>query len=130
MNNPTLINDKWDLSIINQYKIMAIKRIWHGWTTHENADSYHHLLLNEIFPGIEEKKIPGYRKIELLRTELEDEVEFVTIMTYDSLENVKALQGADYKKSYVPQAAQKVLKRWDTEAMHYELIDTRHYDND
>ena len=49
---------------------MAIKRIWHGWTTPENADRYQQPLHDEIFPGIEAKNIPGYQKIELLRRDL------------------------------------------------------------
>lgn len=35
---------------------MATKRIWHGWTTPENADAYQQLLHDEVFPGIEAKK--------------------------------------------------------------------------
>jgi antibiotic biosynthesis monooxygenase (ABM) superfamily enzyme len=106
---------------------MAIKRVWHGWTTKENADNYQNILDNEVLPGIEAKKIPGYKKIEVLRIELEDEVEFVTIMTFESLQNVIDFQGENYKRCYVPDAAQKVLKRWDQESMHYELIETRKY---
>ena len=56
---------------------MAIKRIWHGWTTPENADLYEDLLNSEVFPSIEAKRIPGYRSIELLRRDLDDEVEGV-----------------------------------------------------
>jgi len=67
---------------------MATKRVWHGWTTPENADKYQNLLHDEVFPGIEAKKIPGYRSIELFRRDKGDEVEFVTIMTFDSLQNV------------------------------------------
>lgn len=55
---------------------MAIKRIWHGWTTKENADTYQDVLFGEVLPGIEAKKIPGYRGIEILRTEHESETEF------------------------------------------------------
>ena len=106
---------------------MAIKRVWHGWTTKENADKYQSILQNEVIPGIEAKKIPGLKKFEVLRIELQDEVEFVTIMTFESLQNVIALQGENYKKCYVPDAAQKVLKRWDLEVPHYELIETRTY---
>jgi hypothetical protein len=106
---------------------MAIKRIWHGWTTAENADTYQQLLHDEVFPGIEAKNIPGYQKIELLRMELDDEVEFVTIMTFESLQNVIDFQGEDYKKCYVPDAALKVLKRWDQESAHYEAIESRIY---
>jgi heme-degrading monooxygenase HmoA len=106
---------------------MATKRIWHGWTTLENADTYQQLLHDEIFPGIEAKNIPGYQKIELFRMDLDDEVEFVTIMTFDSLQNVIDFQGEDYKKCYVPDAAQRVLKHWNQESAHYETIETRNY---
>ncbi|MCG8617937.1 MAG: hypothetical protein MI802_17110 [Desulfobacterales bacterium] len=106
---------------------MAVKRVWHGWTTLENADTYQQLLHNDVFPGIEAKQIPGYRKIELLRLDHEDEVEFITIMTFDSLRNVIDFQGEDYTRCYVPDAARKVLKRWDQRSFHYEVIETREY---
>ena len=106
---------------------MTVKRIWHGWTTKENAGKYQTILKNEVLPSIEAKKIPGFQKIDVLRMELEDEVEFVTIMTFESIQNVMAFQGEDYKRCYVPDVAQKVLKRWDREAAHYEWIETRKY---
>lgn len=103
---------------------MALKRIWHGWTTPQNADAYQSLLLNEIIPGIRDKEIPGYRGIEVLRrkTSRTGEVEFITIMTFDSLDNVIAFQGEDYRRAYVPEQAQKVLKRWDSHASHYDVM--------
>ncbi len=106
---------------------MAIKRIWHGWTTPENADTYQSLLHEEVFPGIEAKQIPGYLSIELLRRDLDHEVEFITIMTFQSLQNVIDFQGEDYARCYVPEAAQRVLKRWDQYSAHYEAIESRHY---
>ncbi|MBN1821611.1 MAG: hypothetical protein JXR31_09330 [Prolixibacteraceae bacterium] len=106
---------------------MSVKRLWHGWTTKENADKYQQLLHKEIFPGIKAKNISGYKSIELFRRELEDEVEFITIMTFDSIQNVIDFQGEDYKKCYVPDAAQKVLKRWDMESSHYDLIEKIDY---
>lgn len=104
---------------------MGIKRIWHGWTSPENADPYQELLHKEIFPGIESKNIQGYRSVELFRRELKDEVEFVTIMTFDSLQDVKKFQGKEYEKSYVPDSARKLLKRWDKMAAHYESVEKR-----
>jgi heme-degrading monooxygenase HmoA len=106
---------------------MATKRIWHGWTTPENADTYQQLLHDEVFTGIEAKQMPGYQRIELFRRDLGEEVEFVTIMTFESLQHVIDFQGEDYQKAYVPDAAQKVLKRWDQESAHYEVIETRNY---
>lgn len=106
---------------------MTIKRVWHCWTTKEKAESYQHILQNEVIPGIEAKNIPGLKKFEILRVELANEVEFVTVITFDSLDNVIAFQGEDYQKAYVPDVAQKVLKRWDLEALHYSLIDEISY---
>ena len=110
---------------------MAIKRIWHGWTTPENAAAYENLLRTEVFPGIEAKQISGYRGIELLRLDRgEDgggEVEFITIMSFDSIQNVIDFQGPDYQRCYVPEAAREVLKRWDQTSEHYQVKETRDY---
>ena len=104
-----------------------IKRVWRGYTTKENADAYRHLLDTFVFPGIEAKKIPGYRGIELLRREAGDEVEFTTIMAFDSIDNVIAFQGEDYEAAYVPAEARKVLKRWDERSAQHEVVQTRQY---
>jgi antibiotic biosynthesis monooxygenase (ABM) superfamily enzyme len=106
---------------------MTIVRLWRGWTAPENADAYQALLHNHIFPAIEAKKIPGYRSIALLRLDRGEEVEFVTLMTFDSLEDVVGFQGPDYRFAYVPDAARRVLKRWDALSDHYEIVEKRAY---
>lgn len=107
---------------------MTIKRIWHGWTSHDNAGDYERLLRDEVFPGIEAKAIPGYRGIELLRLDHDGEVEFITIMSFDSIQNVIDFQGEDYRRCYVPDAAQKILERWDKFSDHYEVRQARVYE--
>ena len=104
-----------------------IFRIWHGWTTLENADVYENLLKEEIFPGIEAKKVSGYRGIQLLRRQLSNEIEFITIMQFDSLESVKQFAGEDYEKSYVPDKAKQVLLRHDDKSQHYEMKESIMY---
>jgi len=104
-----------------------IKRIWHGWTTAQNAQAYQDLLHTHVFPSIEAKKVKGYRSIELLRKPAGDEVEFITIMTFDDLDAVKAFVGEDYETVYVPDRARAVLKRFDDKSKHYEEIETRTY---
>ncbi|MBC6714916.1 antibiotic biosynthesis monooxygenase [Aurantimonas sp. DM33-3] len=104
-----------------------IKRIWHGYTTPENAETYEAILRSEVIKGIEGKAIPGFRHIEVLRRPLADEVEFITIMEFDSIDNVKAFVGDDHERSYVPDEARRVLKRFDERSQHYELRDTRSY---
>jgi len=104
-----------------------IARIWHGWTSFENAKTYEELLRNEIFPSIENKNINGYKKISLLKRRLENEVEFITIMIFDNLSSVKEFAGEEHEKSYVPQKAQKVLLRHDNFSQHYEIVNEYYY---
>jgi heme-degrading monooxygenase HmoA len=104
-----------------------IFRIWHGWTTLQNADTYENLLKKEIFPAIASKNVSGYRGIQLLRRQLNDEVEFITIMQFDSLKAVKQFAGEDYEKSYVPDNARKVLSKHDERSQHYEMKESLTY---
>ena len=106
---------------------MTVKRIWHGWTTVENADAYERLLREEVSVGIEAMRIAGLRRFEMMRRPAADEVEFVTIMEFDDLDSVKAFVGEDYESCYVPDAARAVLKRFKDRSAHYELLEARTY---
>jgi antibiotic biosynthesis monooxygenase (ABM) superfamily enzyme len=98
-----------------------VGRIWHGWTTPENADSYERLLRVEVFPGIAARGVPGYRGIQLFRRAVGTEVEFITIMWFDSWEAVKRFAGEDYEKAYVPAKARELLARFDDYSQHYDV---------
>jgi heme-degrading monooxygenase HmoA len=102
-----------------------IARLWHGWTTPENADAYENLLKTQIFPGILARNIAGFQKIELLRRAAGDEVEFITVMYFSSLEAIRAFAGEDYEVAVVPQAARAVLSRFDARSVHYEVREQR-----
>ena len=102
-------------------------RIWRGWTTPENADAYENLLRTEIFPGIAAKNVAGYRGIQLFRRSVGGEVEFVTIMRFDSLDAVKRFAGVDYETAYVPAKAREVMKRFDERSQHYEIVEDLEY---
>jgi heme-degrading monooxygenase HmoA len=97
-----------------------ILRLWHGWTRRENADSYQRLLRSEILPGIH--RIAGYRGATLLRRDLDDEVEFVTLTLFDSLDAVRAFAGEDHEVAVVPPAARELLSRFDARSAHYEVV--------
>lgn len=98
-----------------------ITRIWHGWTTPESADKYETLLKEEIFTFIQNRKIPGFQGIQLNRREVGDEVEFLTIMSFDSLEAVRVFAGEDYELAFVPDKARAILSHFDQRAQHYEV---------
>lgn len=102
-----------------------ISRIWRGWTTRNNADTYERLLREEIFEGIAVRRIEGFRGIDLLRREHGEEVEFVTVMWFDSIDDVRAFAGEEYEVAVVPPAARAVLKRFDQRSAHYEVRERR-----
>lgn len=98
-----------------------VARVWHGWTTPDNADEYERVVTREVLPAIAAKEVAGYRGIELLRRDARDEVEFMTVMWFDSLDAVREFAGADYETAYVPPAARAVLGRFDERSSHYQV---------
>jgi len=68
---------------------------------------------------------PGYRGIELLRRNEREPVEFVTLMWFDSLEDVRVFAGPDYETAVVPPAARALLLRFDDHSAHYEVRQPR-----
>jgi heme-degrading monooxygenase HmoA len=98
-----------------------IARIWHGWTSPGNAEKYEALLKKEIFVGIRNRRVRGFTSIQLLRREIAGEVEFVTIMLFDSLYAVREFAGEDYEAAVVPAKARAVLLRFDERSQHYEI---------
>ena len=100
-----------------------VARVWHGYTTPENADAYEAMLKPELLPGLSSKK--GFRGSYLLRRPLNGEVEFTTIILWDSLDDIRDIAGADYEVAVIPEERKRVLSRWDSRAAHYEVSATR-----
>ena len=101
-----------------------ISRVWHGWTSRDNADAYEELLRKEIFTTIENLSIPGYHGIHLLRRDIDDGVEFVTIVWFDTIDAVIAFAGEEYEIAVVPPEARLLLSRFDERSAHYQIIET------
>ena len=91
---------------------------------------YESLLKAEVFHSIEKKNVKGYRKITLLKRPMGHEVEFITIMLFDSIQSVKEFAGEDYERSYVPDKARAILSRFDDRSQHYEVIHELTYQSD
>ena len=99
-----------------------IARVWHGSTKAEHADAYEAMLKPEPLPGIGQVK--GYRGSYLLRRNLGAEVDFITVLLWDSIEAVRAFAGPDYETSIIPEERLKYLSRHDAKAAHYEVVAT------
>lgn len=96
-----------------------IARVWHGYTRPEHADAYEAMLKPELLPGI--SKVKGYKGSYLLRRNAVEEVEFITIILWESLDAIRAVSGADYETAVIPQERRKYLARYDARASHYEI---------
>ena len=98
-----------------------IARIWHGWTKPADAKAYEEMLQAEIFPSIEARNIKGYRGAELFTNEGTDEVEFMTLLRFDSIDAVKEFAGADESKPVIYSKAEALLTRMDERSRHYRI---------
>lgn len=96
-----------------------IARVWHGYTKPEHADAYEAMLKPELLPGVSRMK--GYRGSCLLRRAAGDEIEFITIMFWESIDDIRAIAGADYETAVVPEERRKYLSRYDPRSAHYEI---------
>jgi heme-degrading monooxygenase HmoA len=99
-----------------------IARIWHGYTKPEHADAYEAMLTPELLPGI--SKVTGYRGSYLLRRKVAAEVEFITMMLWDSIDAIRAVTGPDYETAVIPEERRKYLARYDAKSSHYEIAST------
>ncbi len=99
-----------------------IARVWHGSAKPEHADTYESMLKPELLPGISKAK--GYRGSYLLRRNAGTEVEFITILLFDSIDDIKAVAGPDYEQSIIPEERRQYLLKHDAKAAHYEISAT------
>jgi heme-degrading monooxygenase HmoA len=97
-----------------------IARIWHGWTKRKDAKAYEEMLRGEIFPSIAALRIKGYRGAELFIHEDVDEVEFVTLLRFDSMDAVKEFAGEDATKPVIYPKAEALIVRME-KARHYRV---------
>jgi hypothetical protein len=99
-----------------------ICRVWRGWTTRENAEGYDDYLQKELFPNLEkELRRRGFCGYQLLRMERGADTEFMTMLYFESLEQVRAFAGEDYETPVISAKARLLLSRWAERADHFTV---------
>ena len=116
---------KTDPSTETKNKNKQIARIWRGWTSLENAPKLEKVLRDEAIPSIERNKPKGLRGITLLTLRRNNEVEFTTIMIFDSIESVIDFAGQDYAKAHIDPAVAPFLLRYDLVVDHHQVSETK-----
>lgn len=95
-----------------------IVRLWRGWTSRDNADAFETRVRTHA-PTLARSR--GFRGMRLLRTDGDAETEFVTLTTFDSLDDVKAFAGEDYAKAVIPEALRALIARVEPVVGHYAV---------
>jgi heme-degrading monooxygenase HmoA len=96
-----------------------IARIWRGWATAEHADAYETHFRTSV--QAELRGIAGFAEAQLLRRSVGDEVEFLAMTYWDSIEAIRRFAGDDYEIAVVAQDARDVLSRFEDRVVHYEV---------
>ena len=81
------------------------------------------MLVPEVLPGI--STVKGYLGSDVLRRSVGDEVEFITVLLWDSIDAIKAVAGPDYERAVIPEERRRVLVRYDEAAAHYDVASTQ-----
>jgi heme-degrading monooxygenase HmoA len=95
-----------------------ITRLWRGWSARGNADAYERFLFSELFPKM--RDIPGFRAAAVLRREEGNDVAFVTLTRFASLDAIRAFTGQDYEKPVIEPTARVLLSNYDERVQHYD----------
>ena len=95
-----------------------ITRMWRGWTAPADADAYERFLLAELFPAM--RRIAGFHGADVLRRRDGDEVAFVTLTRFASLDAIRAFAGEDYEQPVLEPQARALLSRYEETALHFD----------
>jgi heme-degrading monooxygenase HmoA len=98
-----------------------IGRTWHGWTSPQKAEAYRRYLEDEILSDIRSRR-EGFKGAYVLQREDRDQVEFLTVTLWDSMEAIQTLVGEDHEAAYLPDEERRLLDRFDERVVHYQVV--------
>lgn len=99
-----------------------IARMWRGPVPKAKKDSYV-AYLRETGLG-DYARAPGNRGVWLLCQDRGEEVEFLTLTLWESVDAIKAFAGEEYGRARYYPRDRDFLTRFDPEVEHFEVIDT------
>jgi len=96
-----------------------IIREWRG-RAGIDAEAYPSHFRNNVAPEL--KRAPGFLGAHLSQRRLDDEIEFVVLTRWASMEAIRAFAGADVGKAVVEPGAVAALRSYEDRVQHYEVI--------
>jgi heme-degrading monooxygenase HmoA len=97
-----------------------IVRMWRGYAIRERADDYVKHLQQTVVPEL--RQIDGFKGIYLLRRNSFDDVEFVVLTFWESMDAIRKFAGENPELAVVAPAAQKLFRKYDPIVKHFEIV--------
>ena len=97
-----------------------IARYWKGIAFKEKANDYETHLERSVLPELE--RIDGFRGYRLLRRDVAEDVEFVVLTLWESMEAIRKFAGENADTAVVAPEARGLFRKYDSEVKHYEII--------
>jgi heme-degrading monooxygenase HmoA len=97
-----------------------VVRAWRGYGSVANAEGYPRHLLQTVRPKLEQ--LAGFHGLYLLRRREPEEIEFLVLTLWDSMDAVRAFAGEQPDLAVVEPEARAALVRFDERVHHYEVL--------
>ncbi len=97
-----------------------IARMWKGSALPERADDYVNHLETSVLPEL--RQIDGFQGVYLLRQDSADNVEFVVLTLWESMDAIRKFAGENAELAVVAPAAQPLFREYDSMVRHFEVV--------
>ena len=97
-----------------------VVRTWRGYAVAAEPQAYPKHLLQSVRPKLE--RLAGFRGLYLLRRRGLEEIEFLVLTLWDSMDAVHAFAGDQPERAVVEPEARAALVRFDDTVSHYEVL--------
>lgn len=97
-----------------------VLRSWRGFAAVSEAQAYPRHLLRNVRPKLEE--LPGFQGLYLLSHRHAEEIEFLVLTLWESMDAVRAFAGERPELAVVEPDARAALVRFDDTVQHYEVL--------
>ena len=98
-----------------------IIREWRGRASPLNAEAYPRHFREKVVPEL--RKVPGFVGAHLSRRQLGDQIEFLVLTRWQSMDTIRGFAGADTEKAVMEPGAISALVEFNSAVHHYVVIE-------
>jgi heme-degrading monooxygenase HmoA len=97
-----------------------IARMWRGLAFPEKAEEYARHLQTSVLPEL--RQIDGFRGVTLMRRDTSENVEFIVLTLWESMDAIHKFAGENADVAVVATAAQGLFREYDVTVSHFEAV--------